>query len=84
MAPARVVPAFDEVDERGARLGRRREACPLEEFTLHGGEEALAEGVVVGVAHRAHRGPEPCFLTPLPVGDRGVVTTMVGMMDHVV
>jgi len=49
MAPARTVPALDEVEHRraGVRLGG--EALAIEELALKGREEALAAGVVVGV-----------------------------------
>jgi hypothetical protein len=51
------VPALDGVEDSEARLGRGREALPIEHLALEGREEeALAERVVVDIAHRAHRG----------------------------
>ncbi len=47
MAAARVVPAFDEVEDAQARVGVCREAGPIEQLALERREEALAEGVVV-------------------------------------
>src|SRR2546422_9403998 len=83
MAAARVVPALDEVEDAEAGRGRRWEALPIEQLALEGCEEALAEGVVVGVTHAAHRGPDPGLATPEPEGDRGVLAALVGVMDDV-
>src|SRR2546428_1472167 len=83
MPAARVVPALDEVEDAEAGLGRRWEALPIEQLALEGCEEALAEGVVVGVTHAAHRGPDPGLATPEPEGDRGVLAALVGVMDDV-
>jgi hypothetical protein len=58
MPPTRSVPAADEVEDGEARLGRRREPLPIEQLAVEGREEALAERVVVGITHRAHRGPD--------------------------
>jgi hypothetical protein len=41
----------------------------------------LAEGIIVGVTDRAHRGPDACLLAPQAERDRGVLTAVVGMMD---
>jgi hypothetical protein len=53
MQPARVVPALDEVEDRHPGLGLGGEATPIQELALEGGEEALTEGIVVGVASAA-------------------------------
>src|SRR3989442_4848499 len=72
MAAARVVPAFDEVEDGQARVGVSREAVPIEQLALEGREEALAEGVVVGVADASHRRPDAGVATPPAEGERGV------------
>ena len=46
----RVVPALDVAEERQAGLGLGLEGVPVEQLALEAGEEALAQGVVVGVA----------------------------------
>ena len=48
MAPARVVPSFDDDEERHAGLGLGLELALLQ-FAFQRGEEALAERLVVGV-----------------------------------
>ena len=73
MPPVRVVPALDEVEDGHAGLGLGREAAAIEQLTLERGEEALAEGVVVGVAHVAHGGPDAGFAAAEAKGDRGVL-----------
>src|ERR1043165_9210856 len=47
---ARVIEAFDEVDDRSARLVVSFERGAVDQLTLERGEEALAHGVVVAVA----------------------------------
>jgi hypothetical protein len=59
MAAVRVVPALDEVEHGHARLELGLEAPPLQEVALQGGEKTLAQGVVVGVPHRAIEGRTP-------------------------
>jgi hypothetical protein len=59
VAPPRVVPAFDVLEELAPRLGRRPEGLAVEQLTLEGREEALAQGIVVGVADRAIDGRTP-------------------------
>ena len=62
----RVVPALDEVKHRHAGRGLRGEAVAREELTLQGGEEALAHGIVVSVAHRPIEGRTPACWQRLP------------------
>ncbi len=38
----------------------RTEGCPIDQLTLKGGEEALAQGVVIAVVSRPHRGTPAC------------------------
>jgi hypothetical protein len=73
MTPVRIVPALDEVEEGPAGLGRGPKALSVEQFAFQGREEALAQGIVVGVTDRAHRRPDPEGQTDLPVGDGGVL-----------
>ena len=73
MPPPRIVPALDEVEDGEARLGRCREPLPIEQLALEGREEALAERVVVGIAHGTHRGPNAGLATAEPEGDRRVL-----------
>src|SRR5206468_1633284 len=81
MAAAWVVPAFEEVENGEARVRLGREALSIEQLALERREEALAEGVVVGVAHTAHRRPDTGVATPPAKGERGVLTAVVRMMN---
>ena len=78
---ARVVPALDEGEDRHARLSVGMEAATVDQLALEGREEGSAEGVVVGVADRAHGRPHPGLATARPEGDRGVLRALVGMVD---
>src|SRR2546428_121102 len=83
MAAARVVPAFDEVEDGQARVGVSREAVPIEQLALEGREEALAEGVVVGVADASHRRRAAGGGTPRAEGERGVRAAVARMINDV-
>lgn len=54
MAPARIVPALDELEDGHTGLSLGLELAPVEQFTFQGGEEAFAHGVVIGVADGSH------------------------------
>src|SRR5437660_11341780 len=73
MTASGIVPAFDEVEDREARVGLRAEVLPIEQLALEGREEALAERVVVRVADRTHGRPDAGRATPLAEGHRGVL-----------
>ncbi len=78
----RVVPAFDELEHRDARLDLRAEAVAIKKLALERGEEALAHRVVVCVADRSHRWPHAGLPAAFAEGDRGVLTALIGVMDH--
>ena len=73
MAARRVIPALDEVKDRGARLGRRPSCHPVQQFALERREEALAHRVIVTVADRAHRRPHVSLTTAMPELNRRVL-----------
>ena len=76
MAAAPIVEAFDERERRIARLDLRLEAVPREKLAFEGGEEALAHGVVIGVADRTHRGAHTCIAATVAELDRGVLAAL--------
>ena len=82
MTPLSVVPPVDEVEHRRAGVEWRRERDAVEELALERGEEALAERVVVAVADRPHRRTDARLPAPRPEGQRGVLTTLIRMMNH--
>lgn len=47
MRPVRAVPALDEVEDGHAGLALGREAAPVQQLALEGGEETFTGGVVV-------------------------------------
>src|SRR2546425_1279310 len=77
-----VVPAFDEVEDGEARVGLRAEAFAIEQLALERRDEALAQGVVVGIAHTAHRRPDAGLATAPAVGERGVLAALIRVMNH--
>src|SRR3954453_5832454 len=81
--PGGIVEAFDEAEAGHARLDLRGKAVPLEQFAFEGGKEALAQGVIVSLPERAHRGPDAGLLAALAESQRGILAALVRMMDHV-
>ena len=57
MPAARVVPSLDSGEDGHAGLGEGLPTASVNELALQACEEALGHGVVVGVAHAAHRRP---------------------------
>lgn len=53
-----------------------------DEFGLVGADLRFGQRVVVGVAHRTHRTVHAGLDQPLGEGERGVLTTGVGVMDQ--
>src|SRR5918994_5529617 len=80
VTPDGVVPAFDELEDRHARLGLGWETLARKQLALKRREEALAHRVVVGVAHGSHRRPHLGFLAAKAEGNRGVLRAVVGVM----
>src|SRR5512137_965353 len=63
-----VVPALDVAEDGHPGLGVALEGLAVEQLALEAGEEALAEGVVVGIADGAHRGDYAGLPAPLSEG----------------
>src|SRR3954447_26656200 len=63
--PGGIVEAFDEAEAGHACLDLGSETASLEQFAFEGGKEALAQGIVVCIPDRAHRGPYAGFLAAL-------------------
>jgi len=76
MATPGIVPAFDEVEDGEARVGLGAEAFAIEQLALERREEALTHGVVVGVAHTAHRRADAGLATAPAEGERRVLAAV--------
>jgi len=79
MSTGRVIPTFNELEDCHAGLGR--EAVTIEEFALQGSEEAFAQGVVVAITGRTHRGAHTGLLAASSKADRGILRALIGMVD---
>src|SRR6056297_1438390 len=78
------VPAFNELEAGNTGFGLRPELAAVEQFAFERGEEALAHGVVVAIADRAHRRPDTHFLAPEAEGHGRVLRSLVAMMDDAI
>src|ERR1700693_1969611 len=81
MTATRIVEAFNELEDRASRFGLRLEPAACKQLAFERGEEALAHGVVVGVSDRTHRRANACIAAAFAELDRGVLRTLVGVMD---
>ena len=61
MAATGIVEGFDVVEDSYAGLRVGAECISVKELGLQGGEEALAHGIVIAVAHRAHGRANACL-----------------------
>lgn len=77
MPAAGIVPAFEVVEDGQLGLGPRGNPATVEQLALESLEEALAECIVIGVAHRTHRRLHARVTTPEPEADRGVPTAVI-------
>ena len=81
VSAAEVVPALDEGEQLTSSLLVRLETRAGQQFAFERGEEALAHGVVEAIAHCAHRGAYSRFTAASAEGKRGVLTSLIRVVD---
>ena len=84
MAPSRIVPALDELEDGHPCFGMRPEPPALEQLAFEGREEALAHRIVVAIPDRSGGGAHAGVPASLAEGERGVLRSLVAMVDHAV
>ena len=82
MASVGVVEALDVLEQGKSGFGLRGKRPSIDQFAFQAGEEALAQGVVVAVADRPHGGSDARLAAPFTEGHRGVLRSLVAVMDH--
>ena len=78
----RVVPPLDKGEYFPTGVRGRRERVLIHALALQRREEALAQGVVAAITHRAHRALHLGLGTARPKHTRGVLAALVGVMNH--
>ena len=73
----RVVPSFNEIEDRGPSFLMVLEAMERQQLALERRIETLAHRVVVTIANRSHRRPDARLLAVLAERDRRVLATLV-------
>jgi len=68
-----IVPPLDVVEDGHLSLGLISEPHLLDQFALQTGEEALAQGVVVGIPHGPHGGADAGMSAAKPEGNGGIL-----------
>lgn len=58
------------------------EGAPVDQLALHGGEEALGDRIIETGAGAAGREAHASLLTPPAEGERGILTTLVAVMNY--
>src|SRR5262245_55995524 len=82
MTPTRIVPALEMVEDREAGHRWGGEAVAIQQLALERREEALTEGIVVGIADRAHQGLHARLPAAQPKGDQGVLPKLNWSSQH--
>lgn len=76
-----IVPALDEPEDGGARVGVRVKGAPIDQFAPKRGEEDFAERIVETIPNCARRANAQ-RLAAMAERERRVLAFVVGMMDH--
>ena len=79
-----IVPPFDVFEKGSFCVVERAEAVAVQQLAFDGCEETLAQGVVKAVADGSHGGTDTGLLAAQAKGQRRLLRSLVGMMDHVV
>ena len=83
MATVRIVPTFDELEERQTGRGARAKGAAVQEFALQSSEKALAQGVVETISDRTRGRTDTCPAATLAEGKGGILTALVTRMNNV-
>src|SRR5579863_4729609 len=78
----RVVPPLYEFEDCHTCFALGFETAAVEQLAFERGEKALAHRVVEAIADRAHRGSYARLLTALAEGQGGILTALIGVMNH--
>ncbi len=84
MPPSGIVPSLDELEDGDACLGKGPEAAAVNQFAFQCREEALAERIVVAITDRSSRRADASAATAVAEGDRGILRSLIGVMDDAI
>ena len=79
--PGGIVKAFDEAEAGHACLDLRDEPAPFQQFAFEGGKEALAQGVVIGIADGSHGRPDAGLPAALAEGQGRILRPLVRVVN---
>jgi len=77
-----VAEAFDEPKDQVASLWSVGKRLLFDELAFERGKERFAEGAVVAIANRTHRGRNPFGLALLSEGDGSVLEALIGGVNR--
>src|ERR1017187_1335945 len=81
MPTARIVEAFEELEDGIACLGLRFEPAASQQLAFQRGKETLGHRIVVGVAHTTHRRPYTRFAAAVAELNGRVLRALIRVMD---
>ena len=76
-----IEPALDVFEEGPLRVLERAEAVAVQQFAFYGWEDTLVHRIGKAVADRSP-GRTPAFFAAQSEGERGILRSLVGMMDQ--
>ena len=82
MPAMRIIPPFNVGEDSQACFLVCTEGPAIDQFTLKGGEEALAQRIVIAVASSPHRGTYASLTKTVSKCDGGILRPLVRVVDH--
>jgi hypothetical protein len=78
----RIVPSFDELKDFTASLVLSAKSSSIYQFTFERGEETFTHRIVIAITNRSCRRSHTSLATSLSEGDRGVLSSLIRMMNN--
>src|SRR5262245_1642650 len=78
----RIVPAFYELKDFTASFVLSAKSSSIYQFTFERGEETFTHRIVIAITNRSCRRSHAGLSTSLSEGDRGVLSSLIRMMNH--
>src|SRR2546428_7567832 len=82
MQPLAIVKHLDKLKDVALRLVTGVKRAVMHQLILQRAKEALSHGVVVAVPAATHAGDQAMLGQDLPIARRGILTTLVRMMNE--
>ena len=78
----RIIPTFYELKDFAASFVLSAKSSSIYQFTFERGEETFTHRIVIAITNRPRRRSHAGLSTSLSEGDRGVLSSLIRMMNH--